>query len=698
MSFALPIALTLTALMLPIIALYVLKVRFRRIPVSTNLFWKQLYQEKPPRSLWQTLRHLLSMLLQLFFLLLIVLSIADPYLPSQLLQSRRIVLIIDNSASMRATDIAPTRLDAARRTALQIVNGLRFRDEAAVLTAGISPQVVAGMTGHQPTLRRAVQSIPFTDNSSTMKAAVELGRRVASDHPHGSVIVLTDACLSADEFHELSIGSRDEGQVKENDQRPSSERTVLSERTVPVEVRTFVGSAANLGITQLQVRRSLSDALGYEILVSVKNASAIPVSCRLELLLDDIPIDVIPLHLKPEEVWSRSLEKTSVEGGHLQCVLSEMQSSADPAGEFVDQLQTDNTAWVLLPARKIQPVFLITGGNVFLQKVFEANPLVDLRVLKSLPTADELPADAVIVIHGRIPESLPDRDLLIVDPVGNCDLWKQGELVSDLLVSEQDESSPLMRHVQLDNVMIGESRQVLFESPPDILAKSQSGEVVFASVRRVRGRCLVLAVNLERSDLAFRTVFPILASNVLNWYSGMTGEIQEAVKSGRVGQLEFLPQIVSSQSVIVQSPDGGPQTADRQRLTLRSPSGTGREVTVVPTTGTTGAATGTLVATAGPLDEAGIWSLIRNDTDEAADTASGRNAASEGAHIVAEVAVNLADERETDLRPLPALTEISKNESDAAAVFVRPLWFYLVLLACIVTVLEWFLYQRRLIS
>ena len=71
MSFALPIAFTLAALTLPIVALYILKVRLRRVSVSTNLFWKQIYDEKPPRSVWQNFRHLISLLLQLLLLRLL---------------------------------------------------------------------------------------------------------------------------------------------------------------------------------------------------------------------------------------------------------------------------------------------------------------------------------------------------------------------------------------------------------------------------------------------------------------------------------------------------------------------------------------------------------------------------------------------------------------------------------------------------
>src|SRR3990167_2291852 len=102
MMFATPIAFVLAAVAIPIFIFYILKVRLRRVRVSTNLFWKQIYDEKPPRSIWQYLRHLLSLLAQLLLVVLLVLAVADPTLPWQLRQARRIVAVIDNSASMRA--------------------------------------------------------------------------------------------------------------------------------------------------------------------------------------------------------------------------------------------------------------------------------------------------------------------------------------------------------------------------------------------------------------------------------------------------------------------------------------------------------------------------------------------------------------------------------------------------------------------
>ena len=65
MNLAHPTALAWAALAMPIVIFYILKVRLRRVPVSTTLFWQQIFEEKQPRSLWERLRHLLSLLVQL---------------------------------------------------------------------------------------------------------------------------------------------------------------------------------------------------------------------------------------------------------------------------------------------------------------------------------------------------------------------------------------------------------------------------------------------------------------------------------------------------------------------------------------------------------------------------------------------------------------------------------------------------------
>lgn len=671
MSLAVPAAMLLTALALPIIAFYILKVRLRRVTVSTNLFWKQLFDEKPPRSIWQHFRHLLSLLVQLLLLLILVLAIADPYFSWQLLESRRIVLVLDNSASMRGADIRPSRFEAARKSAHHLVNGLRAHDQVAVVVVSGRPQVLVGMTGHAPTLHRAIDSIQVSDGPTVLDSAVELGRQLIGSHPHGQVIVLTDGCTDSFPAVEAVVGNTSNEKPDQDQTKPAGVRNQQASAT-PVVWQRFAAEAGNVGITQLQVRRSLMDPLGYEVLISVINASSSAVRCRLELTLQDLPVDVLPLTLQPGELWSRAIEKTSLEGGRLMAALTRIVpegSSQLESGTSVNHLITDDTAWAILPARKVQDVLIVSPGNLFLNKVFEANPLINVQVQKQLP--DQWPSDSIIVLHQIVPEVLPSGSVFVIDPVADCNHWTIGAVLENPIITEQDSSSLLMNHMRLDNVLMPEARQLQFSSPAKTLAGVLSGDAVYAEISRPDGRCLVLSINLERSDLAFRTAFPILVTNALSWFAGESGELREALSSGMLAEV---------------STEDWPKDSSK-KFVLRSPADE-----VIPLS------LSDSQLTIGPLNETGLWTISSADSSLLSRSAADRPSDSE--QVLLEYAVNLANARESDLRPR---TDLPFAEADAVSVaragwFNRPIWFFLVAAACVITTVEWFLYQRRLIS
>ncbi|MBL8810516.1 MAG: VWA domain-containing protein [Planctomycetaceae bacterium] len=718
MSLAYPFALILSVIALPIIALYILKVRLRRVPVSTNLFWKQIYEEKPPRSIWQQFRHLLSLLLQLLMLLLLMLAVADPYFSWQLLQARRIVLIIDNSASMRAADVSPSRLEAAKREAQNIVNGLRFRDQAAVVLAGETPEVLIGMTGHVPTLREVISNVAPSDLPTELNSAIALGRQLVGDQAHGQVVVLSDVCVNVpaavDKISGEEAAASDLATDVASTALPATEdktaSTAAPEKKAEVEVqyRVFGTDSSNLGITQFQARRSLIDPVGYEILVSVQNSSFETITCRLELSLDDIPVDVVPLKLKPEEKWSRSFEKTSLEGGRLkaeitQVALQQSDPSATEKSSVVDSkspessgtnatldaLATDNVAWALLPGRKVQNVLIVTPGNLFLQKVFEANPLVNVSVVKEFPTGNQWPANSIVVLHGKVPEKIPDGNVLVIDPASGCDLWELGDVLENPLVTDQDKDSPLMNHIRLDNVLFPEARLLKYKSPVHSLAKTISGEDVYSQLNRPSGKCLVLSVNLDRSDLAFRTAFPIMVANALGWFSGTTGELQTSVATGSLAPLTV---------PLGKVPGPDPKLSGTGRyVSLFNPSGKAVQVPVsVDADGDL--ESGTIIA--GPLNEPGIWTVQRGDAAPSVAVPTGVTSIddNQAENVLTSIAVNLASERETDLRPNADLVALQSKSSIAENWFSRPLWYYLAFIAVVLTCVEWFLFHRRFIA
>jgi von Willebrand factor type A domain/Aerotolerance regulator N-terminal len=251
MNLVNPGALFLAALALPIVVFYILKIRLRRVPVSTLLFWQQIFEEKKRRSLWQRLRHLLSLLLQLAFLCLLVFALADPIFRWQQARARRIVVVVDNSSSMNAADVLPTRLAAAKTEGQKLIDGMRMGDELAIVAAGAQPRVACGPTDHVRTLREALESIGPVDGPTRVVEAVALARRLLSGSEKiRKVMILTDGGFD---------GAGD--LARQND----------------VELISVGKKTGNVGITRLQARRSLLDPIGYEILVEVCSASDEPV-------------------------------------------------------------------------------------------------------------------------------------------------------------------------------------------------------------------------------------------------------------------------------------------------------------------------------------------------------------------------------------------------------------------------------------
>jgi len=633
MNLANPAALVWAGLAIPIVIFYILKIRQRRVPVSTTLFWRQIFEEKQPRSLWEYLRHLLSLFVQLALLGLLIFALTEPFFRSEVLESRRVVLVVDNSASMNATDGAPTRLALAKREGERIIEGLRFRDEMAIISAGTEPQVHCGLTGHQRSLRAALEAIAPSDGPTKVKEAVDLARRLLADTKNRKIVLLTDGgfpdaatLVKADDVDAISVGKK----------------------------------TGNVGITRFQVRRSLIDPIGYEVLAEVANMSDDPVECRLELDLDGDVVDVVPLKLEAEGKLSRVFEKTSAAGGRLSARLSRP-----------DALLADNQAWALLPRRDVRPVTLVTDGDLFLEKVYQAIPLVKLSVVRE-PVAS--PSAFLTVLHRKVPARLPNGPVMVIDPGGACDLWDVGEKLQNPIVTKQDKDSPLMAHVRLDNVMMPEARQLKPKGKAHVLATALSGDPLLCAFERPEGKVLVLTVDLDKSDLPLQTTFPILVTNAMSWFSGSQGELREALATGAVTEVELAARPAPEKKAATSSE--ALSTPARSLLILRSPDGKTRPLP-----------SGLAKVTIGPLDQCGVWSIVRAGAKAGSKT--------EPAPEV-EIACNLANRAESDLR-LPDGLEW-KSTSVAAGYGGRPIWFYLLAAAWGLAGLEWYLYQRRWIS
>ncbi len=147
--------------LIPLVAVYFLKVRPRRKSVTAFFLWQAVFDQKKNTALFNRLRELLSLLLMALALLAIVLALTAPELASD--QRQDVLLVIDNSASMNALDDDRARLAAARKIAADIIRGLNAHQQAALATVSMDVQYQSHFTTSPKTLMDALRKIEPSD-------------------------------------------------------------------------------------------------------------------------------------------------------------------------------------------------------------------------------------------------------------------------------------------------------------------------------------------------------------------------------------------------------------------------------------------------------------------------------------------------------------------------------------------------------
>jgi Ca-activated chloride channel family protein len=156
MPFASPLALLGLLFVPAVIAMYLLRLRRTETIVPSTLLWQRLAADVEANAPWQRLRRSLLFLLQLLLVVILALLAARPFVERPAGLARDIVLIVDTSASMGATDVAPDRLAAARAAAMEALKDLPAGGKVSVIEAGRTARIVTSGTSDLGRVRQAI--------------------------------------------------------------------------------------------------------------------------------------------------------------------------------------------------------------------------------------------------------------------------------------------------------------------------------------------------------------------------------------------------------------------------------------------------------------------------------------------------------------------------------------------------------------
>ncbi len=158
----------------------------------------------PKQSQWR--RHL-AVALSLLSLVTLTAAFARPKTEVDVPRERAtVVLVLDASLSMQATDVQPTRLDAAKEAAVAFVDQLPEKYNIAVVSmAGTAAVLVPPTTAHN-TVENAIRSIRLQD-STAIGEGIATGLSALGQAPKdpndpnavapGAIVLLTDGSNTA---------------------------------------------------------------------------------------------------------------------------------------------------------------------------------------------------------------------------------------------------------------------------------------------------------------------------------------------------------------------------------------------------------------------------------------------------------------------------------------------------------------------
>lgn len=520
MSFLTPLFLLLGLLAGPIILLYMLRLRRQEMRVSSTLLWQKLLRDREANAPWQRLRRNLLLILQLLILAFLVLALARPFLPVSTVVSGNVVVLLDASASMQATDVEPNRFAAAQAEATRLIRQLGGGDQMTLIQVGQTPQVLAAATSERSLLLQALEQAAVESAAADWSSAFALAAGAAQGYQDARVVILSDGGLP----------------------------TGLPPLPAEVIYLPIGSSGENLSLAALATRDNED---GIQLFASITNHGLQNQQALLNLRVDGTLFD------------ARRVDVTAGSTNNLTWVLPEGSAivQAELSDNAADILPADDVAWAVHEGGISNRVLLVTEGNLFLEQIYAVLPGVE--AFKAGPDSpflsgqsdDQETFDLYVFDGVSLPNPAPASDLFIINPTQTIsqttDLFTVTGIFSDTTVTRLTDN-PLLQFVDWSGVDIRQAKNVTAGWAQTLIA-AEGGPLLLTG-ERAGHRIAILTFALRDSDLPLQIAFPILMANLTGWLN--PGRAFDTPTSLQPGDPVTITPGASTTTVLVQKPDG----------------------------------------------------------------------------------------------------------------------------------------------
>jgi hypothetical protein len=726
------LALVLLLIPLLILLLYFLRLKRKPLQVPSTFLWRKSIEDLHVNSLFQWLRDNVLLLLQILTVLALIYAVMGFRFHGATSQGKHYILIVDNSASMTAKDVLPSRLEWAKQEALKVIDAAPEDSVGMVIAFNSKAVTLQGYTTDRAKLRDAVQAIEQTNCTTRIDDALSLADSLAnqirstedqSSQPEGPVDpgkerqyvqprgIPTEVYLFSDgAFPELA-----ESSLNKLNSLLAGNTSTLGNLQLHFQLAGVPGpeNVNNVGILAFNVVRHGQDnpknidpnALKMQAFVHVRNYR--PTDSEVKVVLDlETDGNVVPcgqetLFLPRRNVLRQKADAEKVnkdEPGDAQAIFDLPQLDLRSSTvlkvylkDVNDDFALDDVAWLVVGMVRKAKVLIVTPGNVVLDAFFHQEAMKKVATVSTLEPA-ELTKDAYLnaarsgqydlVIFDRCApekeEDMPAANTTFIDRPPPP--WERGIKVLKnpyLVVSKKDH--PLLRQITtLWDVGVSEAFRF---HPTENLSPAGKTAYFDAEQKPIKPlppltRLLETTADQPMMITLTRGSFTdlVLTFPLIDDKGGLATNwpLQLSFPLFMRNLLYVLGNVVESDRERTVQP-GEPMLlrpeADIKSLTITPPKGS-------PVKLDRGNRPEFIFA---GTDQVGMYKVVRDD--------------GQGRHF----AVNLLDANESNIEPR---TDIKIGSDEVAAGQERrqprEMWKWLALGALVLLLVEWYIYNRRI--
>lgn len=484
MTFLFPIFFWTLLGLMPLVAVYFLKLRPRRKPTTAYFLWQALFDQKRSSSLFQKLRDLLSLLLMLLAFLAVVFALCAPEFAGD--ERKDLLLLVDNSASMNARDQGQTRLALAKGVATQIVRSLGANQQAAIAAVAWDVQFHSHFTTNPRTLMEALDRVEASACPLQERALTALSLEQGGTDRYRIILISDGAGLGEavpGRIELLKVGTRQD----------------------------------NVGLVACDIQALQTQP--YRLSLYFRLASSYQAPIETDILVKYGPqgqtVKVIPVTIQP---GINKPELYTIEAGGEGQWWVEI--------DLEDALAEDNLAYLVVAPKRPVTVEVQARDAFFLEhSVFAfAQTSGDLALVDG--NAD------VVLAKGEMPDA---ARVVLFAPQGSSPWWTElGEELDDVMPQYVIDDHPILKHCDFESLPFVGARRLERPAESVLLLETSDGVPLIYKLRR--GDRSVVVVNMDpgESEFYYSAWFPVLVYNAARDLMGRQGDMPAAYAVGSV--------------------------------------------------------------------------------------------------------------------------------------------------------------------